>query len=171
VAIRGSITKRHYVYYICLCYGYNICYVLIYCVLCTSDSLHVYIRSIWLQPVLEHTWRSTWWHLSRELREALGGCDWVNWEMNMEALIDQYKQNIKWFRSHNSITRLFWTAAPIIPDAPRGSQSGWMQNDILPRCCDKCFQVLLNVSKVAQQNIQIFLRVWSCLCNAIKSSL
>jgi hypothetical protein len=32
--MRGSIRKRYFVYYICLCYGHKMCYVIIYYVLC-----------------------------------------------------------------------------------------------------------------------------------------
>jgi len=31
--------------------------------------------------------RCTWWRRSRELRAALGGCAWVSWEMNWDAMI------------------------------------------------------------------------------------
>jgi len=44
-----------------------------------------------------------------------------------------HQQNVKWFGSHNSTTQLFQTATPILPEAPRRSRTGWMQNDVLLR--------------------------------------
>jgi hypothetical protein len=32
-----------------------------------------------------------------------------------------HQQNVKWFRSDNSTTQLFWTATLILPEAPRSS--------------------------------------------------
>jgi len=45
----------------------------------------------------------------------------------------KHQRNVKWFGSQNSTTQLFWTARPILPDAPRCSRTGWMQNDVLLR--------------------------------------
>ena len=45
-----------------------------------------------------------------------------------------HPQNGKWFRSYISTTQLFWTAPPILSEAPRSSWAGWMQNDVLLRC-------------------------------------
>ena len=82
-----------------------------------------------------------------------------------------HQQNVKWFGSHNSTTQLFWKPTPMLPEAPRSSRTGWMQNDVLLRCSKMCFQVLLNAPQVAEQNTRIFYRVWSHLQNAIKSCL
>jgi len=45
-----------------------------------------------------------------------------------------HQQNVKWFGSQNSMTQLFWPATPILPEAPRSSRTGWMQNDVPLRC-------------------------------------
>jgi len=44
-----------------------------------------------------------------------------------------HQQNVTWFGSHISTTQLFRTATPILPEAPRCSRTGWMQNDVLLR--------------------------------------
>jgi len=44
-----------------------------------------------------------------------------------------HQQNVKWFGCHNSMTQLFRTATPILPEAPRHSRTGWMQHDVLLR--------------------------------------
>jgi len=57
-----------------------------------------------------------------------------------------HQQNVKWFRSHNSTTQLFWIATPILPEPPRSSQKGWMQNNVLLRYSAstfKCSSMLL----------------------------
>jgi len=50
------------------------------------------------------------------------------------AFTSPHQQNVKWFGSHNTMTQLFWTATPILPEDPRSSQMGWMQNDVPLRC-------------------------------------
>ena len=57
-----------------------------------------------------------------------------------------HQQNVKWFRSHNSTTQQVWTATPILPESPRSSRTGWMQNNMLLRCSEsnvRCFSTLL----------------------------
>jgi hypothetical protein len=35
-----------------------------------------------------------------------------------------HQQNVNWFGSYNSMTQLFRTATPILPEAPRRSRTG-----------------------------------------------
>jgi len=60
-------------------------------------------------------------------RNALLGSD------TLLKLTHLHQQNVKWFGSHNSTTQLFWTATLILPEAPRHSWTGWMQNNELLR--------------------------------------
>jgi len=56
-----------------------------------------------------------------------------------------HQHNVKWFGSHNQTTQQIWTATLILPDAPRCSQIGWMQRDVLsgaPRLLHRCSWVL-----------------------------
>jgi len=41
------------------------------------------------------------------------------------------EQNVQWFGRHNWTTPQLWTAILMLPDAPRFSQIGWMQSDVL----------------------------------------
>ena len=81
-----------------------------------------------------------------------------------------YQQNVKRFECRNSITQLFWTATPILPETSRRSQTGWMQTICFWGIL-RVLQVLLNASEVAEQNTRIFWRVWSRLQNGLKSFL
>jgi len=78
-----------------------------------------------------------------------------------------HQQNVKWFGSNNWMTQQFSTATPILPEAPRTSRTGWMQNDVHLRCYEY-FQVLLNASEVMEESTRTCYRVWSHLRNAIK---
>jgi hypothetical protein len=56
-----------------------------------------------------------------------------------------HQQNVIWFSSHNRTTQQLWTATLILPDAPRWSQIGWMQSDVLsgaPRLLYWCSWIL-----------------------------
>ena len=75
--------------------------------------------------------KCTWRPRLREFGDSLGGRDRMNSQMHLEAM---HQQNLKWFGSHNSTTQLCWTAPPILPEAPRSSWTGWMQNDVPLRC-------------------------------------
>jgi len=51
-----------------------------------------------------------------------------------------HQQNAKWFGSHKSMSQLFWTATPILPEAPRSCRTGWMQNDVPVRYSESPFR-------------------------------
>ena len=56
-----------------------------------------------------------------------------------------HQQNEKWFGSYNRTTQQLWTATLIFPDAPRCSQIGWMQRDVLTgalRLLHRCSWIL-----------------------------
>ena len=56
-----------------------------------------------------------------------------------------HQQNVECFGSHNWTTQPLWTATLILPDAPRHSQIGCMQSDVLPgapRLLHQCTSML-----------------------------
>jgi len=55
----------------------------------------------------------------------------VDWEWCTMWAETLHLQNVKWFGSHNWTTPQLWTATLILPDAPRCSQIGWVQSDVL----------------------------------------
>ena len=60
-------------------------------------------------------------------------CDWL------------HQQNIQWFGSHNWTTQQLWTTRQILPAAPRCTQKGWVQSDVLsgaPRLRHLCSCIL-----------------------------
>jgi len=74
-----------------------------------------------------------------------------------------HQQNVKWFGSHNWTTQQLWTATPILPDAPRYSQMGWMQSHMLagaPRLIHRHFPMLrklwIRIEEYPTEHIVLF---------------
>ena len=82
-------------------------------------------------------------HISRKI---------LNTNLQPEELFHQH--NVKWFGSHNLTTQLFWTATPILPEAPRHFRTGWMQTMCVWGTL-RVLQMLLNASEVHQQNVNL----------------
>jgi len=74
-------------------------------------------------------WRPTYYpNSSRVPKSMWSGTPLTNMLIMQLMLIPiAHQQNVKWFGCHNSTTRLFWTATPMLPEAPRSSQTSWLQ--------------------------------------------
>jgi len=80
----------------------------------------------------------------------------------------QHQQNVKRFGSHNRTTQQLWTATLILPDAPRCSQIGWMQSDVLsgaPRLLHRCSWILRKLRNRIQEYPEECIVVFKMLPN------
>ena len=79
-----------------------------------------------------------------------------------------HQQNVKWFGSHNRTPQQLWTATLILPDAPRCSQIGWMQSDVLSgalRLLHRCSWILRKLWNRIQEYPEECIGVFKMLPN------
>jgi len=93
-------------------------------------------------PTLPNTKRPFWSMWRMNTVPNTDACWSINSTAYQAAITSplQHQHNVKWFGSHNSMTKLVWTATPILPEAPRSSRTGWMQNNVLLRCSESTFR-------------------------------
>jgi len=85
----------------------------------------------------DFTYRRLWfwsfWDLCSYLQETLRAAETATQLCRrLWKHLRLHQQNVKWFGSHNQTTQQLWTATLILPDAPRCSQIGWIQSNVLP---------------------------------------
>jgi len=101
--------------------------------------------------------------ISKFAQSASSGASPIELEYCLQPDWSYHQHNVKWFGSHNWTTQQLWTAALILPDAPRCSQIGWVQSDelsgaprLLHRCSSMFWKLWNRIQEYPKQCVIVF---------------